>query len=94
MIEAKNGHALIKGEKVEILHEYSAITGRVLQDILSTNSVGLEIGEMLLPEERAAASFTAYLDMALIDHTSLDYVKFYDALFRLLRIKRLLKNES
>lgn len=94
MIEAKNGHALIKGKEDEILHEYSAITGRVLQDILSTNRVGLEIGEMLLPEERAAASFTAHLDMALIGHTSLDYEKFYDALFRLLRLKRLLKNES
>ena len=89
MIETKNGHALIKGERDEILNEYSAITGGVLQDILSTNIVGLEIGEQLLPEERAAASFTAYLDIALIDHTSLDYEKFYDALFRLLRMRLL-----
>ena len=89
MIETKNGHALIKGERDEILNEYSAITGGVLQDILSTNIVGLEIGEQLLPEERAATSFTAYLDMALIDHTSLDYEKFYDALFRLLRMRLL-----
>ena len=46
MIEAKNGHAIIKGKEDEILNEYSAITGRVLQDILSTNRVDLEIGEM------------------------------------------------
>ena len=91
MINAENGHALIKGEEYEILCEYSAITGRVLQDILSTNRDGLEIAKDLLPEERAAASFMANLDLALIDHTSLDYDKFYDVLFRLLRMKRLLK---
>lgn len=91
MIEAKYGHAHIEGEEDEILHEYSAITGRVLQDMLSTNRFNLDFAEKLLPEERAAASFMANLDMALIDHTSLDYEKFYDALFRLLRMKRLLK---
>ena len=91
MIEAKNGHALIKGDESDILCEYSAITGRVLQDILSTNRFGLEVGERLEPEERAAASLMAHLDIALIDHTSLDYEKFYDALFRLLRMKRLFK---
>lgn len=91
MINAENGHALIKGDGSDILCEYSAITGRVLQDILSTNRFKLPDAERLTPEERAAASFTANLDMALIDHTSLDYEKFYDALFRLLRMKRLLK---
>ena len=91
MINAKNGRALIKGEEDEILCEYSAITGRVLQDILSTNIFSIDFAERLTPEERAAAYFTANLDKALIDHTSLDYEKFYDALFRLLKMKRLLK---
>lgn len=91
MINAENGHALIKGDESDVLCEYTAITGRVLQDILSTNRFSVDYAERLTPEERAAASFTANLDMALIDHTSLDYEKFYDALFRLLRMKRLLK---
>ena len=87
MITAENGHLLIKGDKSEVITEYSAITGRMLQDVFSTNRFGA-LGKDLPPESRAAAGLVANLVGALLNHTNLDRKEFLDAMKRIIEYER------
>ena len=88
MIEVKNGNLTIKGDAHEVLNEYAATTGRVLEEILSENRFDLDYAENLSPESRAAAGYMANLETALSRHTYFNRKDFYDAMFRVLRLVR------
>lgn len=93
MINAENGQVLIKGNEREISVEYSAITGRMLQDILSTDRFYGGLGKHLSPESRAAACLVANLEAALINHTKLNKKEFLDAMARIVNYARGEDNE-
>ena len=87
MIKAENGTALIKGDERDILTEYSAITSRILQDVLAPLDPDIPFGKNLTPESRAAAAFMANIETA-VDRTDFDKADFYDVMYRVLKFVR------